>query len=124
MALPHNELTRRMTEELIKRWLDKESEGLFSERLLQELWTFHPRVACIPIIPPGQEEDPLPSSPTSESHREGFFEKRIKRVDSGGPPPRGRQKVADPLAAPDPANTVEKYRQTEAIHRAISIRPR
>jgi hypothetical protein len=120
MALPHNELTRRMTEELIKRWLDKESEGLFSEQLLQELWSFCPIVVCIPIIPPELEEPTL----TSESHREGFFEKRIKRVDSGGPPPRGRQKVADPLAAPDPTNTVEKYRQTEAIHRAISIRPR
>jgi hypothetical protein len=137
MALPYNELTRRMAEEYIRQWLDKESSGMFPDRLLQELWlvhVVHPRVACIPIIPPGQEDGALdgadaqneqPKSSGGDAIDEGYFEKRIKRVDSGGPPPRGKRKIS-PTAADWPIKSdeeiIKRKEETEAVHRAISVR--
>ena len=135
MALPHNELTKKAAQELIEQWLNKQSEGLFTDQFLQELWAFydaHPRVACIPIIPPGQEdgaedganaqnEPPKPNG--GGAIDEGFFEKRIKRVDSGGPPQRGEQKPPRLRLLSD-EEIIKGKEQTEAIHRAIGVRPR
>ena len=56
-----------------------------------------------------------------EAHDEKFFEKRINRINEG-PPPKGKPKSQ--LQEPDPANTISKELETEALHRAISIRPR
>lgn len=51
-----------------------------------------------------------------ETYDEKFFEKRINRINEG-PPPRGGSKPPIEKLAP----TEE---QVEALHRAISIRPR
>ena len=56
-----------------------------------------------------------------EAHDEKFFEKRINRINEG-PPPKGKPKSQ--LQEPDPTNTISKGLETEALHRAISIRPR
>jgi len=116
-----------MVEACIKEWLDKEAR-LFTDLYLP----LHPllkkqAVACIPIIPPGQDgEDPdLPKQDDDqpmgvgiENIREGYFEKYIKLVDMGGPPPRGKPKP------PPMEPTTIGGEAAETIHRAISIRPR
>jgi hypothetical protein len=132
MALPHNELTKKAVEELIEQWLNKQSEGLFTDQFLQELRTFydaHPWMTCIPIIPPGQEdgaedganvqnEQPKPSG--GGAIDEGYFEKRIGRIQ-GGPPPRGKPKLVD-LPIKSDEEIIKRKEETEAIHRAIGVR--
>lgn len=55
-----------------------------------------------------------------ETYDEKFFEKRINRINEG-PPPKGKPKPLPP--DPDPATTLTSQ-ETEALHRAISIRQR
>ena len=137
MALPYNELTKKVAEELIEQWLNKQSEGLFTDQFLQELRAFYasyPRITCIPIIPPGEEdgaaagaeaqnEQPKPSG--GGAIDEGYFEKRIKRVDSGGAPPRSKPKIS-PTVADWPIKSdeeiIKRKQDAEAIHRAIGAR--
>ena len=93
MTIPHNEITRKMAERV---------------------------VACIPIIPPGQEDDAGEAAQSEKPKydsdvREHYFEKHIRRV--GGPPRPPKPKH---LFSSEPA-AVTTNSSDEWVHRAIEI---
>jgi hypothetical protein len=121
MAIPHNEVTRRMAEEAMKALFDGKLtiNGARAAIGLKPVLDYDLPIisACIPIIPPGQDdEEETKSEPPKDVGipRDTFFEKRIKRV---GGPPRAKPK---PLFTPEPVAATPNP-SDEWVHRAIGI---
>jgi hypothetical protein len=105
MTTPHNEVTWKMAEEAIP--------GVVFEPVRF--------MACIPIIPPDQEDEAPADEQRGERANdangvgEHYFEKRIRRV--GGPPrpPKPKYLFSSEPAAPT-VNSSDEW-----VHRAIGI---
>lgn len=69
-------------------------------------------LGCVPTVT-DDDPEPEPEPPAHSGVADKYFEKHIKRVDFGGPPPKGERKLP---RAEVPQHTLN---DTEGVHRAI-----
>lgn len=115
-VIPTRQMARDASEasgHVFKNVVIRDSIARDQAREIIAAWEGHAAATCIPIIPPGQDDESEPPKDVGIP-RDTFFEKRIKRV---GGPARVKPK---PLFTPEPVAATPNP-SDEWVHRAIGI---